>query len=177
MHIHIVCTLVTVCCVGLTYAQRANRGGGGRKGAAGGGEGPLGGEGGPIINALMNDPFAFRRFFHPLANQRFMNSMGLNLYQPNLATLGLMMDMELNDALLLGAMSGAAGMPMRGRQPQSNPFLVALGLVDGVDSPDPGQRGKSRRGRRPNRPPKAKARGGGRTEAGPHGQSEAGPRQ
>ena len=146
------------------------------------------------------DPFAFRRFFHPLAEQRMMNSLGLNYYQPNLAALSMLFDMELPDALLFGAMSGGHGSQAQARRHvEQNPFLVALGLVDGADVADAGQgrarrgpgRGRRRRpgGRRPRpaggprqRPaggPQTRAprRGGarGQSEAGPGGASEAGP--
>lgn len=178
------CALVLVVYVSLASAQRTGGGGAGSGGGGGGGAGGGGGEGG-LSNVLMNDPFAFRRLFHPLANQRFMSSMGFNPYYPNLATMGLLFDMEPSDAFLFSALTGMNPMRPRGRfrnqQPQVNPFLVALGIIDGPDGPDPtGQGGRGRRrgrgrGNRANRPPKARRgrQGAGATEAGPAGASEA----
>ena len=163
MQLQTIYVLIVVCCGCLSLAQRPPR--------------PTGGPG---------DPFAFRRLFHPLAEQRMMSSLGLNFNQPNLATMSLLFDMELPDALLLSAMSGGRGVsPARARmQAERNPFLVALGILDGADRPDPRQRrgrggnkgGRRRRPGGPNRrPPRPSRRGGGRTEAGPRGASEAGP--
>lgn len=184
MQIQTICVLVTVFCASISSAQRQNRGGGGgrRQRDGGGGEGPGRGGGwgegplgdsGPVISALMNDPFAVRRWFHPLANQRFMNAF----YQPNIATLSLMMDMEPMDALLFGALSGGVAMPARGRrrqQFQPDPLLVALGIGDGLDAPDPGRGGQGGGGRRgrPKRPVKAR----GRAKAKAPGGAKAKPR-
>ena len=199
MQMTTICILVTALCAGLSSAQgqgkAAARGGGRRQ--RGGGEGPgRGGEGpfgdsGPVVSAIMNDPFAFRRWSHPLANQRFMNSF----YQPNFATMSLLMgDMEPLEALFLGAMSGV-GMHARGpgrrQQWRPDPLLVALGIGDGLDVPDGGRRGQRRgewRRRRVGGPAKGPAKApatgpanaggkrkrgrGARSEAGAAGQSE-----
>ena len=186
LQITTICVLVTVLCISLSSAQgpAAAQGAGGRRrqrGGGGGGEGRWGdgpfGDSGPAFSAIMNDPFAFRRWSHPLANQRFMNSF----LQPNFATLMMMGDMEPMDALLFGAMSmGMQPRGPRGRRLRPLPLLAALGIGDGLDI------GENRPGERRRRPaakaPAAKAAGPSkarrgaraarRSEAGAAGQSE-----